>query len=182
VESVGRVFVAAPVPDQTRLELAHRLGDVRIPGRVVPAPNWHLTLRFLGAVDRVVYERLLYTLDDTDLGPVYRLRLQGLGAFPQARKAAVIWLGVVEGLARLEALAGIAEEAAVSAGLPAEERPFRPHLTLSRVRPEEDVTRLVEAGAGVGVGWHSESIVVYRSHPGRGGVRYEPLETFSLSR
>ncbi len=182
VEAVDRVFVAAPMPDETRMALAAALREFAIPGRPVPPENWHLTLRFLGGVDRVTCERLLAAIDQTELGGRFKLALRGLGAFPRPKKATVVWLGVTEGRERLEDLADIAEEAAVNAGVAPEDRPFRPHLTLSRVRPEEDVTGLVQTGADLGVGWRCESIVVFRSHLGRDGARYEPLETFSLSR
>ncbi len=170
------------MPDETRMALADTLRGIAIPGRPVPPENWHLTLRFLGGIDRVTCERLLGAIDQTGLGGRFRIALRGLGAFPRPSKATVVWLGVAEGRERLEDLADIAEEAAVDAGVAPEDRPFRPHLTLSRVRPEEDVTELVETGADLGIGWRCESIVVYRSHLGRGGARYEPLETFSLSR
>ena len=94
----------------------------------------------------------------------------------------MIWLAVSRGLNRLEELAAAAEEAAQSAGFGPEDRPFRAHLTLSRVRPAEDVSALVESFPGADLGWRCESVVVYRSHLGRGGARYEPLETFPLSR
>lgn len=164
------------------MALADALSEVAIPGRLVPPENWHLTLRFLGGIDQVTSERMLAAIDQADLGGRFKLALRGLGAFPRPRKATVIWLGVTQGRDRLEDLADIAEVAAVDAGVGPEDRPFRPHLTLSRVRPEEDVTGLVETGADLGVGWRCESIVVYRSHLGPGGARYEPLETFSLSR
>ncbi len=170
------------MPDEIRLALADGLGGVAIPGRLVPPENWHLTLRFLGGIDQVVSERLLAALDQAELGTRFKLALRGLGAFPRPEKATVVWLGVTEGRDRLEDLSDIAESAAVSAGVGPEDRPFRPHLTLSRVRPEEDVTGLLETGADLGVSWRCQSIVVYRSHLGRGGARYEPLETFSLSR
>jgi len=70
----------------------------------------------------------------------------------------------------------------LAAGLDPDDRPFRPHLTLSRVRPEVDVSGLVGGALPLGIDWKCESIVVYRSHLGRGGARYEPLETLPLSR
>jgi 2'-5' RNA ligase len=105
-----------------------------------------------------------------------------MGVFPRPRSATVIWLAVSRGQERLEELAAAAEEAAQSAGFGPEDRPFRAHLTLSRVRPAEDVSALVESFPGADLGWRCESVVVYRSLLGRGGARYEPLETFLLAR
>jgi 2'-5' RNA ligase len=179
-ERVGRLFVAVPLPGEVRMALADRLGAVAVPGKAVPPENWHITLRFLGHTDQVAYERYLAALDSTGLGPEFDVGLGAMGAFPRPRSATVTWLAVTEGQGRLERLAAETEEAALVAGFSLEERPFRAHLTLSRVRPPEDVSRLVEELPAVGLRWRCRSIVVYRSRPGRGGVRYEPLEMFAL--
>lgn len=183
VEGVAaRIFVAVPLPDELRMALADCLRPFDIPGKVVSAQNWHITLRFLGWTDDVAFDRMLASLDETDFGPGFDVRLGEMGAFPRPRRATVIWLAASRGLNRLEELAAAAEEAAHSAGFGPEDRPFRAHLTLSRVRPAEDVSDLVESFPGADLGWRCESVVVYRSHLGRGGARYEPLETFPLSR
>ncbi|MET0565181.1 MAG: RNA 2',3'-cyclic phosphodiesterase [Acidimicrobiia bacterium] len=183
VEGVAaRIFVAVPLPDELRMALADCLRPFDIPGKVVSAQNWHITLRFLGWTDDVAFDRMLASLDETDFGPGFDVRLGEMGAFPRPRRATVIWLAASRGLNRLEELAAAAEEAAQSAGFGPEDRPFRAHLTLSRVRPAEDVSDLVESFPGADLGWRCESVVVYRSHLGRGGARYEPLETFPLSR
>ena len=183
VEGVAtRLFVAVPLPDEIRMALADRLGSLQMPGKAVPPENWHITLRFLGWTDDVAFDRMLAALDEADLGSPFDLALGEMGAFPRPRNATVIWLAVSKGLARLEQLAAEAEEAARSAGFDPEDRPFRAHLTLSRVRPARNVTGLVETFPDAGLGWRCESVVVYRSHPGRGGARYEPLEAFPLTR
>lgn len=161
------------------MALADRLGPKAVPGKAVPPQNWHITLRFLGTTDQVAYERFLAALDQVLLGPEFEIELGEMGAFPRPRSATVIWLAVTKGRDRLGELATETEEAAQVAGFAPEERPFRPHLTLSRVRPPEDVTGRIEGSGVAGIGWRCRSIVVYRSHPGR-GVWYEPLETFPL--
>lgn len=177
-----RIFVAVPLPDEVRMALSDRLGSLDVPGRIVPPENWHITLRFLGWADDVAVDRMLAALDEADLGAPFALMLGEMGAFPRPRNATVIWLAASKGLTRLEQLAAVAEEAAQSAGFGPEDRPFRAHLTLSRVRPAEDVSGLLENFADADVAWRCRSVVVYRSHLGRGGARYEPLETFPLTR
>lgn len=174
--------MAVPLPDEVRMALADRLDGLRLPGRVVPAENWHITLRFLGRTDEVAFDRLLGALDVSELGSSFDVGLGELGAFPRAWSATVLWLAVTHGGERLEELAAEVEEGSQTAGFTPEDRPFRPHLTLSRVRPPEDVSALIDGFSGVGTVWRCRSVVVYRSHPGRGGARYEPLETFPLTR
>lgn len=179
METVGRVFAAVPLPSEVALALADRTGHIAIPGRVVPPGNWHVTLRFLGSVDRVTYERFLAGLTGVSGLGSFAIRLSGLGAFPNARRATVLWVGIEEGARELVRLNSIAEAAAGDAGLGLEERPYHPHLTLARIRPAADVSDLLEEQ--IHLRWKCDSVVVFRSHSGRGGVRYEPLETFSLT-
>lgn len=159
------------------MALADRVISLDIPGRLAPPENWHITLRFLGSIDQVTLERFVSDLDPVPVKP-FRIRLGDVGAFPNPRRANVVWVGVEHGGEELGALNVLAEEAAQFAGLNAEERPFSPHLTLSRVRPPADVRDL--AGEEIGLGWRCDRVVVYRSRTGRGGARYEPLETLEL--
>lgn len=175
---VGRVFLAVPLGGEIALAIGDRLAGV--PGRVVPASNLHLTLRFLGQVDHSRYERFLAALDQERLGSSFGVSLGDWGAFPNPRRATVLWLAVVDGADRLAELADLAEEAALTAGLGAEERPFRPHLTVSRIRPPADLTGTSVTGRGIR--WRCREVVMYRSHLVRGGARYEPLDVFPLSR
>lgn len=182
VGSVRRVFAAVPLPAEVRLALEEKLRQHQLPGQVAPPENWHLTLRFLGDVDEVTYQRFVAELDQVDLGERFRVALRGLGAFPNPKRATVLWVGVSQGGDELGELALTAEEAAQAAGLSPEERPFRPHLTLSRLRPQVDVSGLIEEIGDTGIGWRCETMVVYRSHLGSGPARYEPLEIFDLRR
>ena len=181
---VGRFFVAAPLTDDARHALAARLSERGrpLPGRTVQPHNWHLTLQFLGDLDDLGYDRVLAALDQEDLGERFRVRLGGLGAFPKPSRANVLWVAFAEGSERMGALAARVESAIDAAGLPDEDRPFRAHLTLSRIRPPQDVRALVEGVAPVGVGWTVDSVVLYRSHVGPLGARYEEMATFALER
>ena len=179
VEAIGRIFIAVPVPEEVRQAVADRISGLAIPGKLAPPENWHITLRFLGVVDHVSYERFLASLNHLPVGQ-FRVRLDGFGAFPRPAKATVVWIGVGSGSEELIALNETAEEAAVAAGLLGEERPFHPHLTLSRVRPPADARHLIDEE--IHLGWRCDRVLVYRSHLGGGPARYEPLETFHLSR
>ena len=178
VELVGRVFVAAPPPSEVRVALAERVGQMRIPGKVAPVDNWHITLRFLDTIDLVTYERFLSVLEQVRTEFAFPVALGGFGAFPNPRKATVFCAGVGRGAEQWTLLAEVLEEAAQAAGLAPEERPFHPHLTLSRIRPPADVRALIDED--LALSWRCDRVVVYRSHLGRGGARYEPLDSISL--
>ena len=182
VDSVGRLFVAVPLEDEARHALAFRLGEgPAMPGSTVPPANWHLTLRFLGDVEQVAYDRMLEALDRLNLGPAFPIAFGGLGAFPRPSRAAVLWVAVDDGAEPLSALAAEVEAALDGAGVPPDDRPFSPHLTLSRIRPPQNVRPLVEAMPSLGVRQLVNRVVVYRSHlGGRRHARYEELERFPL--
>ena len=171
-----RLFLAVPMSDQARTILAQALP--RLPGKVFPPENWHLTTRFLGWIDVVTAERITGTIAQADLGSRFGLRLGEMGAFPRPVRATVLWLAVAEGLPRLADLNLICEEAAQAAGLSAEDRPFSAHLTLSRIRPHQDVRAVLDDYQPVPVSWQADRLVLYQSTLGRGGAVYTPVEEF----
>jgi 2'-5' RNA ligase len=183
-EDVVRLFVAVPLTEEARHGIAHLLERAvpgGLPGRPVAPENWHLTLRFLGRVEPVARDRLLAELDQADLGGGFEVRWSGLGAFPRPRRATVLWVGIDRGAEEITGLAAGVESAAEAAGFDPEERPFQSHLTLSRIRPHQDVAALVEGTQPLQVRMPVERVVLYRSHLGRGGARYEALEEFPLA-
>jgi 2'-5' RNA ligase len=119
-------------------------------------------------------------VDAADRGPAFALRWGSLGAFPRPRRANVLWLGVDQGESAAESLAVAVEEAAEAAGFPPEDRPFRSHLTLSRLRPDQDVAAVLDAVPPLGLAMAVDRVVLYQSHLGPGGPRYEEVEAFPL--
>ena len=179
-----RLFVAVDLPEDARHRLAagidQVLGGRRLPGRGAPPPNWHLTLRFLGWSDEVAMERVTAGLDQAPLGARFSVTISGWGSFPNPRRATVLWLGVSEGGQQLQGLAEEVEQVALTAGYPPEDRPFRSHLTLSRIRPHQDLTPLVEGPSPPPVRFLVEEVTLFESHLSGGGARYQALERFPL--
>lgn len=178
---VGRIFVGVDLPADTRAALAAGidgwLAGRRLPGKAVPPPNWHLTFRFLGEIDDTAYDRLLMALDQADLGERFATKVEGFGAFPNARRATVTWLGIMAEHDALARLAAAVDEACFDAGFERDDRPFKGHLTISRVRPPQDVGG--SAGGPPPVSFMVEQVTVFRSHLD-GATWYERLEAFPL--
>lgn len=181
---VGRLFLAIVPPEQTRHDLAARLDqafrDDPLPGRVVRPDAWHITLRFLGDPGEPGLDRLLWELEQAPTEGPFELSIDGLGAFPRPAKANVVWAGIDRGEGPLFALAGEVDEAADRAGLGKEDRPFVPHLTLSRIRPSVDVWRWLEREPDLRIKWAVEEFALFRSHRRSEGAEYELLETFPI--
>ena len=186
-----RAFIALELSPQARAAVAGVLRKLQQGGfrnvRWVDPAGAHLTLKFLGAVPAdllgAVHEAMRRTA--AAAAPVH-LGLGPLGAFPSARAPRVVWLGVtgeVEALGRLQR--GV-EEAAAALGFPREARPFRPHITLGRVRegmPAGEGRRLGETLARLTpdpVSWRAEAVWLVRSHLTPQGAVYQHLASARL--
>lgn len=171
----GRLFAAViPSPDVVAA-LADRLESYEIPGRLVPPANWHLTLRYVGEVEPVAYERWLGELSSLRPSGSFRVTLSSIGTFPNPRRATVVWVGVDHN-DRLDDLAAMVDGAAEAAGLGAEERPFVPHLTISRVRPPENVVSLLDRIGAWHFTFRVEEFHLMAAH----GSRYRVYESFPV--
>jgi 2'-5' RNA ligase len=181
-----RLFVAADIPDSVRDGLDRDLSPLRdrLSGaRWVPQENWHLTLKFIGAV----WARLV---DDVRraVGAVaiahepFETRLAAVGAFPSERRARVVWAGLDDRDGRIGAIASGLDAALAEFAKP-EDRPFAPHLTVARLRTPASVEEELKALSGAASDpFLLEHIVLYRSHLRRPHPIYEPVEAFRLGK
>jgi 2'-5' RNA ligase len=175
---VERLFVAVPLTEEARGRIA--AGIPPLPGRLVPPQNWHFTLRFLGNTDARSRDALIATLRAAQLGKRFSIRFDGLGAFPRVKRARIIWLGVTDGAQHLIALAETVESAARRSGFAAEERPFKPHLTLTRVEPPRAVSDILSSQPPLAVTMPVTEVALVRSSLGAGPAKYDLVERFSL--
>lgn len=132
-----RLFIAVNLPDEMRNEIWDTAASLRENGNAI---RWaaseaiHVTLKFLGEVpaDREDAVGRALEMSVSGVGP-FALPLAGFGAFPNARRANVIWVGC-EAVSPLRLLHRNVEEKMGEIGFPHETRTFHPHLTLGRVR------------------------------------------------
>lgn len=177
-----RLFLGVALTDELRHGLAAFLEAkaAPLPGKPVPPANWHLTLRFLGATKEPERDRVLAFLDEVALTLPFVLAFGPLGAFSRPARATVLWMGVRRGAEELVELAGRCDEAAQAVGFEAEDRPFHPHLTLSRIRPWQDVLSLVDEVPSFPLSQEVDRITLFRSLLGGGGARYEVVDEVEL--
>jgi RNA 2',3'-cyclic 3'-phosphodiesterase len=143
-----RSFIAISLPAAVQevlgavsLELAPRL-----PERAVAwlrPESMHLTLRFLGDTPLDRLDTLFALLDAvaTNHQP-FTLQLNQIGAFPNERRPRVIWVGLDGDVDAAAALQRELNAALVRLGWQPEGKPFSPHLTLGRVKRDQDQIRL----------------------------------------
>ena len=174
-----RLFTGIEIPAEVREEIAR----LRVPlpgGRWTEPENLHLTLRFVGDLDKPQAREFADGLETIDVD-AFELRLAGLGTFG-GNEPRSIWAGV-EPSAPLEALARANDRAARTAGLPPDGRPFKPHVTLARLKyatPDEVARVLQRIGAFRSKPFIVARFVLFAAKPKVGGGPYAIEEAFPL--
>lgn len=144
--------------------------------------GWHLTCAFLPGVALTQVEPLEEALGEVAARTArFRLTLAGSGAFPDASRATVLWLGVLEGADDLAQLAVRCRNAASGCGVEVDGGRFRPHLTLARTKPFAARRWLTVLDAIPAQSWPVEEFALVRSRLLRGGAGYEVLGRFPLA-
>ncbi len=171
-----RAFVAVRPPDA----VLDAVDTLRVDtGRPTTRAQWHITLQFLG--NRADIDAVGAALAGIEVRAA-TARLGGLGAFPSARRARVVWLGLARGGELFSALAAAVGERLAPLGHEPESRPYHAHLTLARLKASSDVREALEAAAApvVGEPWLVDEVIVYESRLRRAGAEYEPRVRVAL--
>ena len=185
-----RSFIAIELPDGIRVRLqalqdrfkAHKLNI-----RWVDPGNIHLTLKFLGNISEGEIEKVAGALS-ASVGPWAPLSLcaKGMGAFPGLNRPRVIWVGIGGEAVGLAALQKSLDDRLAEEGFKPDERPFKGHLTLGRVRGalKTDVFRTALQGD---LNFETESFTVtgvslFRSELKPGGAVYSRLLTVPMGK
>jgi len=145
-----RCFLAVDISPQIKelvLQVRHKCKGHDLPLRWVNPDGIHLTLKFLGEIDPGLVDRIADTLDRAaPLSSDFTVSFKEVGAFPHARKARVLWLGVDRGREELVALQRkIDHELDLRLKVDREKRPFTPHLTLARMKVPGPMDQLLAA-------------------------------------
>ena len=181
----GHVFLAVDLTDQERHALSGALADASpgrtVPGKRPPPRNWHITLRFIGECSDADADRIIHEVAQDLFVTPGRVFASGLGAFPRTSKASVLYVAIDDRDDILDHLAGVCETAVRDVGLEPEERPFVPHLTISRLRPPRDLRHLIESFDSFRLPLTVDAITMFRSTPTRSGIIYTPLHRLDLT-
>ena len=175
-----RLFVAIRPPESVRDLLIDAMDD-SADFRWQSDDQLHLTLRFVGEVDRPTAEDLAHALARVR-GEKLELRIAGTGRFDQ-RNSGALWAGV-EPKPPLAALAAKIERACQSVGLPPERRAFHPHITLARWkgRRTREVHDFLERTRGLSSEpFAVDEFILFQSLLSRHGTHYEAVERYKLA-
>jgi len=175
-----RTFVAISIARDIR----SRISDVQEQAKkLAPDVKWvkpelfHITLKFLGNVREDELARVFVAIDEAAAGhSPFDLSFSGMGSFGSR----VVWVGTAQGRDELRALAKSVEDSLARVGFPREEKAFKAHLTIGRVRenrrlPSEFSSGIEKIDASDLGSQRVESIVVMQSDLQRDGPVYSPM-------
>lgn len=126
-----RLFIAVPLPVEVKQALQHWASSHKqqLPFRKWTHPeDYHITLQFLGDTSQEQYEQLCQALASVEYSP-FHLQLAELGSFGSKQAPRILWAGISGDLPALQQLQ---EQVVANSGFQAEERGYRPHITIAR--------------------------------------------------
>ena len=193
-----RIFVALDIDDAIRQRIQRFMEGV---SGFAPDARWvrpeslHITLKFIGEKAVESAEEIKHALSGIR-GEFIEIAFRGYGFFPTAKAARVFWVGIESG-PQLAPLANAVDEATFALGIPKEDHPFAPHLTLARGggrsgaprwrkddTPNKNFQRLQEKLAALPTPefgtMAAHEFFLYQSQLSQGGSRYTKIARFGL--
>ncbi|SFJ70867.1 RNA 2',3'-cyclic phosphodiesterase [Thermoflavimicrobium dichotomicum] len=177
-----RIFVAVPLPSGSKEQLA---GQVEQWKQAFPFQKWvdpedyHITLFFLGnctegKIDQVVsaLEKVVSTIRP------FSLSFSHLGTFGNKNQPRIFWMGMEGDLSQLQMLQQRVVQTLEPIGFRAEDRPYRPHITLAR-KCKDSAFSLPAFPANLKQTWIVDRIVLYETKLGMTPM-YHVLKTYPL--
>lgn len=183
-----RLFYAFPLAPSVQEALTKIIADLRAiggPVKWVEPHNTHLTLRFLGDTQESLLPKLRQALDDlvANRTPV-QSRIDCLGVFPNLKRPSVIWVGLNEQVSQLAELNRQLEQAVRALGFEPDNKSFKAHLTLGRVKDQRNLaplTAMLPDYRFVVIPVLFDQVVLYQSTLTPKGPIYERLHTAKLT-
>jgi RNA 2',3'-cyclic 3'-phosphodiesterase len=191
-----RIFIGIDLDDKVRGRIERFIEGVQ---GFAPEARWarpeslHVTLKFIGEQAGEQVEAIAERLRRVE-SSAFEMRCEGYGFFPTANAARVFWIGI-QPVPQLAELAGRIDEAVAEVGVPREERPFSPHLTLARAGGRSGSLRRLTNNTFAVLEKRLKAMrelefstmkvrkfILYRSQTSPGGSKYTKLENFLLSR
>jgi 2'-5' RNA ligase len=177
-----RLFTAIDIPPDVKATLAALLDRLRPLAKLgwIPAEKLHITTKFIGEWPEERLDEMKWALAAVACPAPVEIAIRRLGWLPNPRSARVLYAGV-EASESLTALAAATERAVGGIGAPAEDRIYRPHVTLARTRKTVSLDALKRALAEIELSaigsYRASSFALYLSAAGK----YTKLQEFPLT-
>jgi 2'-5' RNA ligase len=183
-----RTFIALEIPGTIISKIRELQDGIKAYGlkiRWVRAENIHLTLKFLGDVEEIKIKKIAKAVFKTVEGhsPI-SIKAKGIGVFPGIRRPRVLWVGLAGQLEALVGLQQTLDENLIMLGFSREERPFKGHLTMGRMKDKIDVKKLGDALMAFrsfeSETFTADQIILYKSELKASGAVYTELASASI--
>jgi len=192
MKSTLRCFIAVEIAPQVRSEVERirpALARIAPDVKLVRPDQFHLTLKFLGDVPTVDIYTIQRAVEAAcaEVEP-FDLFFERLGAFPDENRPHTLWVGLSEGTEEIRDLAERIENRLLPLGFPREKRLFMPHLTIGRVRRQEEgnfselASFLADRQETCFGASEVDAVTIFSSQLSRSGPKYEVLAEIDLKR
>ena len=185
-----RIFCAVELPDSVRAELQEHIDRLReaVPNASASwtrVENIHLTLKFFGNVnvDRIprISNAVVRAVNEF---PPFPIAIGKTGVFPKPSRAQVLWIGVSDPSGKLSEVQRQLEHECAKEGFEKEDRAYRPHLTIARLRKPEGARLLADAHLNIEFETAEitvSELIVFRSELSSKGSKYTAISRHELS-
>ncbi|MBN1365425.1 MAG: RNA 2',3'-cyclic phosphodiesterase [Syntrophaceae bacterium] len=165
--------------EKLKREISGRISWTRPQGQ-------HLTLKFFGDISREDINNICAAVQKRVVSePHLNLKIEKLGVFPDARRPRVLWCGVTGDVERLINLQKKLDGDFTAIGFPAEDRSFKAHLTLARIKDPRDIMGMSEAlkkyDSFKAREFTADKLILFQSNLTPQGAVYTKLAEFALS-
>ncbi|MBI5119165.1 RNA 2',3'-cyclic phosphodiesterase [Candidatus Poribacteria bacterium] len=183
-----RTFVAVTMAGslhKTLGEVIDKFSSSKASVKWVEPHNAHLTLKFLGNVEEARLAEVFAACEKAAKGfkPI-DLEVRAVGCFPSMKRPRVVWLGIEKGAEAIRQLQQKVESELERIGFPREDKDFKAHLTIGRVKGQQGVQRLcglLEEERNVFIGsMRAEKLSVMKSQPLSTGPVYTEMKAIPL--
>lgn len=141
-----RIFIAIDFEKELKSYLQEKQNEVRSycsKGNFSNQENFHLTIKFIGEVGKAQISSIQKAMDDVaEACEEFELELSKLGSFKRQNEH-IIWIGLEGELSKLNHLYESIQLELSKIGIPKENKPLKPHITLGRrVQVKEDFDKI----------------------------------------
>lgn len=190
MDHAWRIFCAIELPESVRTRLRDHVRELR---EAVPdvAASWtrveniHLTLKFFGNVEveriKKISEAAARAVKDFSS---FQIGVGTTGVFPKPSRAQVLWIGVSDPSGKLVELQQELESEFAKEGFEKEDRAYKPHLTIARLRKPEGARRLADAHLQMEFEPAEitlSELILFRSELSSKGSKYTAISRHELS-
>src|ERR1700752_3956244 len=186
-----RTFCAFELPETLRTRIDEHAKRVREAGPDVAASwsrpeNIHLTMKFFGNVDQAKGPAISAAAARVvqEVSPI-QIEAGKAGVFPRPSRPQVLWIGIEDPSGALLKLQQRLEDEFALEGFAKEDRAFRPHLTIARIRKPQNANRLAEVHLGLefnAVTVRLHELILFRSELSSKGSKYTSVSRHRLER